>query len=818
MLIPTLFLAALPQGPQTWSALDRTHLPADLPAFPSAALIDHDGDGDLDLVAGGASSTRFLVNDGKARFRDAAAGIFPTGVQIASSPAVGDFDGDGDADLVAPNGSRSLAFLRNDGGTFSLAGSAISGSPQTPRAADLDGDGDLDLVVREQQRVAVFLNDGAGRFTDVGPRGLPVAMSTRDVELGDVDGDGDTDVLVGNQLITGGAFLFLNDGSGRFTQSNSFPLNSTDAMRLADLDRDGDLDIVAHDAFGQGSDDRLTVLVNDGTGRFTDAGARGLPTIRFGESFTLGDFDGDGAVDVVRFAYRSAMLARNDGSGAFPASGHSDLPDATQEVQLAFAADLDGDLDTDLLGSSLLRPHLLLNLDRGTFTEAVTRGLPTNRLFTRDAHFADVNRDGYPELLAWGSTSNAVLLRNVGGSFTVDERFPAITDEVRGVVFEDLNGDGAADAYLCFGFGADLQDRLFLNRRGTLQEFTTQALPQDPDRTWAPFAADLDGDGKKDLVMRRSTAPVVRILLQQADGTFTAGGSVDGLPTQFALLGVGDIDGDGAADLFTSAGVFRNDGTARFSPAPGLAPPLGSVVMDAELGDLDGDGDLDAYVARSGFGSAGGQDLLLENQGGVLVDVTLGHLPVALDQTTRSFAADLDGDGDLDLYGRNNDGQKFLRNDGGLRFAPMTVHIASPSNFGVFDAADTDRDGDVDLAGFDRIETNLAAQIHAPLLPQVGADYPLDCYSAAGARMAALVLSPRQAFQEVPGLGFLGVDLPLAYPLGSLAVPGDGSAARLTTPIPALAALIGQTFWVQGILVDNAGGGRLTNVLAETIH
>src|SRR5690606_23249727 len=114
----------------------------------------------------------------------------------------------------------------NDGrGTFGEASSqmpAISDVTYGAALGDVDRDGDLDCVFANHLQDRLYLNDGAGRFTDVTAGRLPVeSAQTFANALGDVDGDGDLDLVLGNY---GGASqdrLFLNDGTGTFTDATS---------------------------------------------------------------------------------------------------------------------------------------------------------------------------------------------------------------------------------------------------------------------------------------------------------------------------------------------------------------------------------------------------------------------------------------------------------------------------------------------------------------------------------------------------------------------------------------------------------------------
>ena len=119
----------------------------------------------------------------------------------------------------------------------------------------MDGDGDADLIVANEGANVLYLNDGTGHFTEsdgaIPQRAAP--EETREADFGDVDGDGDLDLLFANvAAFVDGADprnrLLLNDGQGRFVDETDPRLPRDDASSFdgdfRDVDGDGDLDIL----------------------------------------------------------------------------------------------------------------------------------------------------------------------------------------------------------------------------------------------------------------------------------------------------------------------------------------------------------------------------------------------------------------------------------------------------------------------------------------------------------------------------------------------------------------------------------------------
>jgi hypothetical protein len=234
----------------------------------------------------------------------------PPALDATKALVLGDVDGDSDLDLLVGNLGEPCRLLRNDGsGTFTdVTAAQMPNVERETRAialGDVDGDSDLDLVLgnglsRGEQN-GLFVNDGTGRFSDASATHMPTAwpFPTASIALGDVDGDGDLDVAVGNDELGLGRFnrLYENDGSGRFRDRELvYDYFRTFAIAFADVDRDGDLDVVCGD-----NDHHDKLYLNDGRGGFRDASWPRLPaTSDRTRALALGDVDGDGDVDVVR--------------------------------------------------------------------------------------------------------------------------------------------------------------------------------------------------------------------------------------------------------------------------------------------------------------------------------------------------------------------------------------------------------------------------------------------------------------------------------------------------------------------------------------
>ena len=244
-----------------------------------AAWADFDNDGWLDVFVGHElTPSQLFRNRGDGTFEDvsAAAGVGATA--FTKGTAAGDYDGDGSMDLYVSNmwGDNFLYRNRGDGTFQQVAGTA---GVQKPFASfptwffDYDNDGRLDLFVSSYppsveefarhylgqrpaaEPLALYRNLGDGRFADVtAEAGLERAVPTMGSNFGDVDNDGFLDMYLGTGSPSFGAImpnlLLRNDAGRRFVDvtaaSGTGHLQKGHGVAFADLDHDGDLDIVVN--------------------------------------------------------------------------------------------------------------------------------------------------------------------------------------------------------------------------------------------------------------------------------------------------------------------------------------------------------------------------------------------------------------------------------------------------------------------------------------------------------------------------------------------------------------------------------------------
>lgn len=394
-LVLTLLSAGSLAAQAQFFAPTRPAMATDLNPEFKLAVGDVNGDLFPDIVCAnmggtvpGVQNTLYL-NDGLGGFVDVTATHLPQVVDWTGAVALGDIDHDGDLDIFFGNGQGQASRLcANDGTGHFTDVSAAQLPPMTrtiycAKMVDIDHDGDLDIIAREK----VLVNDGLGFFTDMSSTNAPPGtVNAWGMAVGDVNGDSHVDVMFGINSNTVPPVLWLNDGTGVFTNASA---NLPSAVyvggdfQLGDLDFDGDLDVFLQ-AYARPS----KLWLNDGLGVFTDATATNLPALtEFTFASALGDIDLDGDLDIILInganVAGQTRILRNNGQGVF-AVDPTAVPVATMASSCGDVADLDLDGDLDIVfGNWNAQNVVWLNQHRHCYAAAApTLGNPYTVTFS----------------------------------------------------------------------------------------------------------------------------------------------------------------------------------------------------------------------------------------------------------------------------------------------------------------------------------------------------------------------------------------------------------------------------------------------------
>ena len=380
------------------------------------------------------------------------------------------------------------------------------------KPADIDGDGDLDFVIMDNtgvppfglptQRIVWARNDGGSDWAV-----LPISGSEEGLEsfeVADMDGDGDLDIITGaygrrtsfNPFgfdIGTGAYLRVYTNSGRGSFSQNTILDSNDAKYIegvtaADLDRDGDLDIIVLQR------NRVVWFPNNGNRSYGNPKVIRQQNGLYPEGVDTGDVDGDGDIDVIVSTFPDSVgnvgqiiCMKNPGRGnglwQRTVVAESEFLGAGK---MLFLEDINDDSILDIVGSSL--PITLTN--------------------AFGYHLGDGN-----------------------GNFG-ELRARAFTDgRVEGFHIVDLDGDGDLDWFVARPNVHTITYEVRQGGANVLQQDITLPRMSKPDKAQGTglFTADINGDGRLDLVTHGAEITWYELVVEGQRGPIIVDSDSDGI-------------------------------------------------------------------------------------------------------------------------------------------------------------------------------------------------------------------------------------------------------------------------------------------------
>ncbi len=542
---------------------------------PRPQIRDIDGDGDQDLfIQESSGRIIFFENVGtphKALFQWRSNAF--QGLEAGEWYRFTDLDSDGDADLLTEEIFSYIRYYRNEGSLteprFVLAADSlrdVNGDPifsdrqNIPNITDIDCDGRLDLLIGRLTGTITQYSE-VGRDENGLPRFIHVTDRFHNIEIVADFGPG-------------GAL------PGRIPGGNpAGSLHGANTLALADLDADGDSDLFWGDFFEAG----LLYIENEGTCKRPDLDGEPIqfppnnPLLTSGYNApALADMDADGDLDMLvgvlggafnpnRTTIDNLYYLEHTMAGEFEIRTSRFLTsiDVGSESVPVFV-DLDSDGDYDLLVSNKLDQsgrttgHMFRFENTGTarVPEFELRGtMPIEGSFHYSPAFGDLDGDGEVDMILGNWRANLALYWGRNGEFKSDSTFDlTLTRGTNGApALVDIDADGDLDLFVGEASG---EVNFYRNRGSTTRpEFVLESESYDGidvGRRSVPRFVDLDRDGDQELILGSESDG---IQVYRNDGTatepkFTLVGQLPVDVPPYAVPAFVDIDADGDLDLF----------------------------------------------------------------------------------------------------------------------------------------------------------------------------------------------------------------------------------------------------------------------------
>ncbi len=632
---------------------------------------DIDNDTDTDLLSSDGFNIRWFDNQGGVGFPVRHIGRalgFRSDLEVAAEH----LNPDGFMDIIS--GGPGLVWFRSDGAPipsftrFTL--DPIEANSVVPVNLDGDAHNDIAAISSDLDRVAWFKNNGDNTFAPE-TLSIPIANGPSQVGSGDLDGDMDIDLFSSSQF-DGKIIWYENNGADPpgFTPHTILTSGGSEprSIQSGDFNQDGRLDLVS----ALKGTDRVTWFENNGGSPPTFT-ARDLPTVTDAPvSLFVADVDGGGALDILVASenddkisilrnlggnppqFQQFIISQNaDGASSVFAEdvdsdGDLDVLTASKidhtiawfenlgEVPLTFvehevstssigaksvfAADVDGDLDMDILSASQFDGKVAWYENNGnTPPSFFEREITTQVKVPVSVHARDVDGDGDMDVVSASEGDHAIYWYENNGQMPpslTPRKMPSISEEAQWVCTEDIDKDGNMDVLAA----SQGDDRVTWFRNKGNRSFDPIEIVSNPINNPRRIrAADMDGDMDQDLVIMTPR----KLVLLQNDGnsppsfeTIVIAHALSVAPLEdglsfyliwpWARLRLGDVNKDGFVDVFVAGYVegggiywFENSGGAEPVFTPRRISTQGDFVNSIDLFDLDNDDDLDLIWGTS---------------------------------------------------------------------------------------------------------------------------------------------------------------------------------------------------------------------------
>ena len=438
-------------------------------------------------------------------------------------------------------------------------------------------------------------------------------------------------------------YVLLNDGTGTFTPSSAISVGSGPyAVTTGDFNNDGALDLAVMIA----GDNTVSILLNSGNGTFTENSALSVGgTLGYPFAITVGDFNGDGSLDLAVANYSSNSvcillngipaapqnLAATAGNGQVTLKWNKNTEADFLKYRIYKGTTSGGETLVDSSTASITdTTKTLSGLTNGTTYYFKVTAIDSARLESVYSNEASATPFVPPTISSFSPTSGPIgtTVTITGTNFNTTANKNVV---YFGAVKATVTSASSAQLSLTVPIGATYKYitvtdtstgmTAYSNEPFTVTfpssntiDASTFASPMTVNTATNPegiAVADIDGDGKPDLIVTNLNSSSVSVFRNTStSGSISFASRMDFTVGSLPLaVAVGDIDGDGKLDVVV---IYANNDTVsilRNTSVPGnisfaarVNGSVGSPSSMIAIGDIDGDGKVDIVVSNSGSG------------------------------------------------------------------------------------------------------------------------------------------------------------------------------------------------------------------------
>ncbi|WP_299381991.1 T9SS type A sorting domain-containing protein [uncultured Lacinutrix sp.] len=615
--------------------------------------VDIDNDGDSDILAAGYSNDGEVVwyenIDGQGAFGSEQ--IIASNINLISTIDTADIDNDGDIDVLfsSTNDSKVVWFENTDGqgtfGTQQIIASGTTGQTSYVRTFDIDNDGDIDVFAQKSTEIVWYENtDGQGAF--VLHQSVTVSSGTSLINLTDIDSDGDMDVLFYDSYNV--SWFENTDGQGTFGAEQIIisSIDSIGGVFPVEIDNEEGIDLAV--IFRQNSNPGYLKWYKntDGQGTFSSQQTLGSESTLSGvSSIYTADIDNDGDLDVLSasiFNNSVAWYENTDGQGTY--GNLQVINNNADDTTSVYAADLDNDGDIDVLSAAREDGYVSWyeNIDgQGTFG---TEQIISNGLYYPMLVYAvDIDNDGDMDVLM-GSIDDGVTssfdetliswYENTDGQGTFGPKQTISNNDSPLVISAtDIDNDGDMDVLsVLYNMVVWYENTDGQGAFGPKQIITTQ----DADTA---YAVDIDNDGDMDVYSAsENDNKIAWYENTDGQGAFSAEQIITTNAQGAISAYAADIDNDGDMDIFSitldddSLVWYENtDGQGTFGSQQVIATTGFNGASSLHAADINNDGNIDLLSSKDLSFSEPSEKIVWYKNLGISFNEINGEIRVDLD-------------------------------------------------------------------------------------------------------------------------------------------------------------------------------------------